>query len=239
MTLAAVDHVTRRFGGVVALDDVSFGVETGEILGLIGPNGAGKSTMFGILAGSIRPTEGSIHFGGRCVTGWSPHKAAAAGMVRTFQLMRVLRSMTVLENVMIGAYLRHRGTAGARRAAFEALEDTGMTALADVSALHLTAGWKKRLEVARALATEPTLLLLDEVLSGLTPTESVEAVGLIRAINQRGVTIVMVEHVMEVIMPLCDRIVVLDHGRKIAEDAPARIAIDPVVVEAYLGIAPC
>lgn len=235
MTLLEADRLSRHFGGLKAVDDVSFEVARGEIVGLIGPNGAGKSTLFAMVAGALKPTSGRLRFEGADVTGWAPHVAAAAGVGRTFQLMRVFTSMTVRDNVRAAALLRHRSPRAAGRAADAVLDEVGLGDVAAAPATALTAGLKKRLEMARALATGPKLLLLDEVLSGLTPTESQEAVGVVRRIQARGVTVVMVEHVMEVIMPLCDRVVVLHYGKKIAAGTPAQIVQDEQVLSAYLG----
>lgn len=235
MSLLELDEVGRRFGGLQAVDKVSFDVEQGEICGLIGPNGAGKSTLFSLIAGALKPSSGSIRYAGKDVTGWNPHQAANAGVARTFQLMRVFASMTVLENLVVGAHLHHRRRADARRRAIEVLEFVKLTDQANMPARTLTVASKKRLEIARALATEPHLLLLDEVLSGLTPAEGQEAVQIVRSIRDTGVTIVMVEHVMEIVMPLCDRIVVLDHGNMICEGTPAEVIHNETVIEAYLG----
>jgi branched-chain amino acid transport system ATP-binding protein len=235
VTLLEVDKLSRRFGGLWANKDVSFQLAAGELVGLIGPNGAGKSTLFATIAGAQRPTSGRLRFDGRDVTGWTAHQAARAGVGRTFQLMRVFGSMSVLENLTAAAYLRHRTGRAARRRAAEVAERVGLGPVAGSPAAGLTAAWKKRLEMGRALATGPRLLLLDEVLSGLTPTEANEAVEIVRGLNRDGVTVLMVEHVMEVIMPLCDRLVVLHHGRKIGEGSPAEVVADPTIVEAYLG----
>jgi branched-chain amino acid transport system ATP-binding protein len=234
-TILEVEGLTRRFGGLVAVNDVSFAVEQGTILGLIGPNGAGKSTLFSMIAGERRPSAGRIRFHGRDVTGWSAHRATAAGVGRTFQLMRVFGSMTVMENLVTAAHLRHRTTRAARRVAEQVCAELGMADIAHHQAAKLTAASKKRLEMGRALATEPTLLLLDEVLSGLTPTEAREATDIVRAINARGITVIMVEHVMEVVMSLCRRLVVLDFGEKIFEGSPEAAVKDEAVLEAYLG----
>ncbi len=236
MTLLKLTDVGRRFGGLRAVDGVSFSVERGEIRGLIGPNGAGKSTLFSLIAGSLRPTAGRIFYEGGEVTGWKAHQAATAGVARTFQLMRVFSSMTVLENLMVGSYLRHPRRGEARARAEEILHLVELSAQADVPARSLTVASKKRLEIARALATGPRLLLLDETLSGLTPAEGREAVAMVRRINDTDITIVMVEHVMEVVMPLCDRVVVLDHGRMISEGTPAEVSQDRAVIDAYLGL---
>lgn len=235
MSLLELHAISKRFGGLHALEDISFAVEPGEIRGLIGPNGAGKSTLFSVIAGSLSSSGGRISYEDQDVTGWQPYQAAKAGVARTFQLMRVFSSMTVRENIVVGSYLHHRRRIDARRHAEEILELMGFTEVADIPAQALTVASKKRLEIARALATKPRLLLLDEVLSGLTPTEGREAVELVRRINETGITIIMVEHVMEVVMPLCHRVVVLHHGRLIAEGTPQEIIQDEAVIEAYLG----
>jgi branched-chain amino acid transport system ATP-binding protein len=235
MSLLQVDQLTRRFGGLVAVNAVSLSVEEGEIVGLIGPNGAGKSTLFALVAGLLNPSSGRIVFDGRAVTGWTPDQAARAGIGRTFQIVRVFRSMTVLENVMVGAYLRAASPRAARAAAMAVLDRVGLAGDAERPASTLTVASRKRLELARALATRPRLLLLDEVMSGLTPAESAAAVALVRTLNAEGLTVVLVEHVMEVVMPLSRRVAVLDHGVLLAEGPPEVIARDPAVIAAYLG----
>jgi branched-chain amino acid transport system ATP-binding protein len=233
--LLAVERLTKRFGGLVANDGVSLEVRAGEIVGLIGPNGAGKTTLFNALAGAFAPTSGEIRLDGAQIAGLAPERIARLGVARTFQIVRVFRSMTALENAMVGAMLRDRSVAAAERAAREVLAMTGLTARADVPASALTVAEQKRVEMARALATRPRLLLLDEVMAGLTPAEVQTAVALLRRIREGGVACVVVEHVMEGIMPVADRIVVLDRGKKLADGPPAAVAHDPAVVAAYLG----
>jgi branched-chain amino acid transport system ATP-binding protein len=236
LSLLELERVSHRFGGLRAVDDVSFAVEQGEIRGLIGPNGAGKSTLFSIIAGSLRPSGGHIRYQDKDVTGWLPYQAARSGVARTFQLMRVFPSMTVLENVVVASYLRNRRRSAAERRATEVLSVVELAGQADSLAGSLTVAWKKRLEIARALATEPKLLLLDETLSGLTPAEGRQAIEMVRRINQMGVTIIMVEHVMEIVMPLCGQVVVLNNGRLISEGTPAEVSRHEAVIQAYLGI---
>lgn len=228
-------NVTRRFGGLVANRDVSMHVRHGEILGLIGPNGAGKSTLFNLIAGTFPPTSGEIVLEGRTVTALPDTRRCALGIARTFQVPRSFDSMTVLDNVIVGAFLRHPGTAAARLKALETLDFVGLAARANAPAIELTPPEKRRLELARALASEPRLLLLDEVMTGLTPAEARTGVELIRRICDRGITIVMVEHVMEIVMPLVDRAVVLNLGAVLAEGKPADVVRDERVIGAYLG----
>jgi branched-chain amino acid transport system ATP-binding protein len=235
VTLLEVRELGKRFGGLVATDGVSFSLGAGEIVGLIGPNGAGKTTLFNCVAGTFAPTRGEVLLEGERISGLPPERVAALGVARTFQIVRVFRSLTVVENVMVGAMLREKAVRAAETIALENLAFTGLGRRARDPASLLTVAEQKRLEVARALATRPRLLLLDEVMAGLTPSEVQEAVDLVRRIRARGIACIVVEHVMEGIMPLADRIVVLDRGRKIAEGPPAAVAADPAVIEAYLG----
>ncbi|NLY51675.1 MAG: ABC transporter ATP-binding protein [Firmicutes bacterium] len=230
-----VTGVTKRFGGLLALNDVSFSVESGEILALIGPNGAGKTTLFNCLTGFLKVDGGTVEFNGQNITNWSPNKICSLGVARTFQVVQVLQGMTVLENVMVGAYLRNPRTAPARESAIAVLEKVGMLQRADVLAVNLTLPEKKRLEVAMSLATQPKVLMLDESMAGLTPTEAAEASQMIRSLRDEGLALIVVEHVMEAIMPIADRVIVLDSGTKIAEGSPEEIVSNPRVISAYLG----
>jgi branched-chain amino acid transport system ATP-binding protein len=227
--------VTQRFGGLIANADVSVQVRKGEILGLIGPNGAGKSTLFNAIAGVRKPTEGRIVFGGRDVTELGAPQRCALGIARTFQVVKSFETMSVVENVMVGAFVRTASAHVAREKARAVLDFVGLRARENAMAGDLTPPEKRRLEVARALATEPKLLLLDEAMTGLTPAEARQGVELVRAIRERGMTIVMVEHVMEIVMPLVDRAVVLDLGKLIAEGPPNEIVRNERVITAYLG----
>jgi len=230
-----VRGLTRSFGGLKAVDGVDLDVPEGEIVGLIGPNGAGKTTCFAAIAGFVRPDAGSVRFAGRDVTGHAPHLVARAGMVRTFQITQPFARLSVRENVMVGAWLRHGRRAEAEEAADRVARSVGMGAMLDMRAGDLTVAGRKRLELARALATSPRLLLLDEVMAGLNPTEVAEIVGVVRAIRDGGVTILLIEHVMQAVVSLAEHVHVLNQGRIIARGTPAAIAADPAVVEAYLG----
>jgi branched-chain amino acid transport system ATP-binding protein len=233
--LLEVQQVTRRFGGLVANRDVSIAVERGELVGLIGPNGAGKSTLFNLIAGVIRPTEGRILFDGEDVTAWPATARCARGLARTFQVVKSFDTMSVVDNVIVGALVRTTSTAVARSKAMDVLAFTGLAHRAEALASELIPAEKRRLEVARALATAPKLLLLDEVMTGLTPSEAKRGVELVRNIRETGVTVLMVEHVMEIVMPLVDRAIVLDLGRVICEGEPADVVRDEAVITAYLG----
>jgi branched-chain amino acid transport system ATP-binding protein len=233
--LLEVDHVSKAFGGVQANADVSFDVAEGEILGLIGPNGAGKTSLFNVISGEIAPDSGEVRLGGQRVSGAGPVAASRAGIGRTFQVVRSFDSMTVLENVMVGAFARHDRARAAMAAAERVIDFAGLSGRVDTPAHQLSPPEKRRLEVARALATEPRLLLLDEMLTGLTPTEAQSGVQLIRDVRAKGITIVMVEHVMEVLLPLIDRAVVLHLGHVLTTGTPAQVVRDREVIRAYLG----
>jgi branched-chain amino acid transport system ATP-binding protein len=227
--------LSKRFGGLRAVQDVSFTVKENETVALIGPNGAGKTTSFHLITGFHRPDSGSVSAFGREITGLKPHDICAHGLARTFQVAKPFGAMTVLDNVMTGAFLRDRHVAVAREKAREAIEFVGLAAREQTAAKDLTTIDQRRLEMARALATQPRILLLDEVMAGLNPSEIDAAVGLIGKLSSRGLTIVIVEHVMRAIMAVARHIVVLDHGQKIAEGTPKEIVENPEVVRAYLG----
>jgi branched-chain amino acid transport system ATP-binding protein len=246
-----VDDVTLRFGGLTALDAVSLHIEEGEILGLIGPNGAGKTTCFNVITGVYEPTEGQVLFRGSSISGMKKHKITRMGIARTFQNIRLFKSMTALENVMVGADANHstgviaalfrtpkhrREEDDGHGRAMELLEFMGLHKRADELASNLSYGDQRRLEIARAMATEPALLCLDEPAAGFNPQEKAELMALIRRVRDRGYTVLLIEHDMRLVMGVTDRIVVLEFGKKIAEGTPAEIRDNPAVIAAYLGV---
>jgi len=232
------EGVTKYFGGLAAVSHVDFNVDQGEVVGLIGPNGAGKTTLFNLISGALVPKPGAIKFKGENITGLKPHQICKMGVARTFQSVEVFANMLVLENVLLGSLFgtsNSMSSADAAREATGLLEFVGLSAVRATPAKDLTLANQKRLEVARALATKPELLLLDELMAGLNPTEVAQAMELVTRIRDKGVTIFMIEHVMKAIMSVCDRIMVLHHGKKIAEGTPQEIATSGTVVEVYLG----
>jgi branched-chain amino acid transport system ATP-binding protein len=233
--LLDVQGVSRTFGATRAVDHVSFAVQPGELLGLIGPNGAGKSTLFNLIAGVMPPSGGKIALDGTDVTGWKSYDMARAGVARTFQIPKPYKQLSVIENVMISAFLRERSMAGARALADATLSDLGLAPYRDRPASELTVGLLKRLEVARALAMRPKLVLFDEIMAGLTPTEVGAMTEIVAGLPARGITVIWVEHVLYAIMKTATRMVVINRGSVIAQGAPAEVARDPAVVKAYLG----
>lgn len=233
--LLDVRGVTKRFGGLLANDDVSFTVSEGEIVSIIGPNGAGKSTLFNCVTGFYRPNAGCIRYAGRDITRLAADRICKLGIARTFQIVQVITDMTVLENVMTGAFLRTARNGAARARAEEVLRFAGLHEKRDAAATSLTIEDKKRLEVSMALATRPKLLMLDESMAGLNPVELRQMIALLRRVRESGVTLVIVEHVMEAVMELSDRVIVINSGRKIVEGPPKEVVVNPQVVQAYLG----
>ncbi len=238
MPILEGENVTRHFGGLAAVAGVDFSVDPGKIVGLIGPNGAGKTTLFNVISGALVPKEGVIQFNGQNITGLKPHRICRMGVARTFQSVKVFSNLPALENVLLGSLFGTAKGMPAAEPASEAMEALDFVGLSDEGAIRakdLTLAKQKRLEVARALATRPDLLLLDELMAGLNPTETAEAMELVTRIREKGITIFMIEHVMKAIMSVCDQIMVLHHGKKIAEGTPQEIATSRTVVEVYLG----
>ena len=230
-----LESVTKRFGGLTAVKDVSLRAAPGEILGIIGPNGAGKTTLFNVISGFYAPDGGRVRLDGRDINGLAPHHVCALGLTRTFQLVKPFGNLSVLDNVMIGALTRVHAVSAAREAARQVVATCRLEAFAESRARSLPIGLRKRLEVARALATRPRILLLDEVMSGLNATELVEMIAILRRLHADGLGLIVIEHIMAAMMRLAQRIVVLHHGEKIAEGRPEEISRDPRVVDAYLG----
>jgi branched-chain amino acid transport system ATP-binding protein len=233
--LLLVERVSHRYGGLLAVDAASLSAPAGRITSLIGPNGAGKTTLFAMISGFLRPSGGRIRYAGIDVTGQPPHRLARRGMARTFQIVQPFAGLSVRDNILVGAHLRHAARTHALPLAEAVAHEVGLGALLDRPAHMLTVAGRKRLELARALATEPKLLLLDEVLAGLNPSEIRDIVPVIRALSARGIAVVMIEHVMQAVMSLSEHVFVLAEGRIIAAGSPAQVAADPAVVEAYLG----
>jgi branched-chain amino acid transport system ATP-binding protein len=235
MALLTVNNITKRFGGLTAVSNMNLNVELGEIVGVIGPNGAGKTTAFNMISGYYKPTEGQVIFDGQDITGMRPDQICKLGIARTFQVVKPFAHLSVLDNVMVGAYNRTSRDDVARAKAREIIDFLGMSKITRQQAGSLSVAGRKRLEIAKALATEPKMLLLDEAMAGLRPTETDEIIELVRQINKEGVSMLLVEHVMKVIMSLADRVVVIHHGEKIAEGEPEEVVQDSAVVDAYLG----
>jgi ABC-type branched-subunit amino acid transport system ATPase component len=233
--LLAVRGVSCRFGGLLAVNDVSLTASDGRITALIGPNGAGKTTLFAMISGFLKPSGGAIRFFGEEITGEPPYRLARRGIARTFQIVQPFAGLSVRDNIRIGAHLHHRAREDAERITGEVSREVGLSAMLEQPADTLTIAGRKRLEFAKALATEPKLLLLDEVLAGLNPSEIREIVPMIQSLRHRGITILMIEHVMQAVMSLAEHVYVLAEGKIIAEGAPAHVAADPAVIEAYLG----
>jgi len=234
-TLLELKDLTISFGGLTAVNKLNTKLYNGEAVGLIGPNGAGKTTAFNLIVGVYKPTDGQVFFDGEDITGLEPYEVCRKGIGRTFQVVKPFGKMTVLQNIMVGAFVNTAKQKEAKRIATEIMEKVGLRNKRDDLAQNLTIPERKRLEVAKALATKPKLLLLDEVLAGLNPTEIEDAIVLIKSINQEGITVLMIEHVLQATMAICSRIIVLDYGKKIAEGTPAEVTSNSEVIKAYLG----
>ena len=235
MALLEVTGITKRFGGLCAVNDLSLSLDKGQILGLIGPNGAGKTTAFNMISGFYKPDEGDITFEGKIITGLRPDIVCKLGLTRTFQVVKPFPQLSVRDNVMVGAYNRTNNRRESRQKAEEIIEFLGMQGVVDMTASSLSVAYRKRLEVAKALATDPKIILLDESMAGLRPIETDHMIDLVRQISKQGIALLLVEHVMRVIMSLAERIVVIHHGEKIAEGEPQEICQDKAVIDAYLG----
>ncbi len=235
MALLEANEITKRFGGLVAVGNLSLSVDEGQILGLIGPNGAGKTTAFNMISGFYKADEGEIIFDGEEITGLRPDQICKLGLTRTFQVVKPFPQLSVLDNVMVGAYNRTNDSKESKKKAKEIIEFLGMQEMEGMTAGSLSVAHRKRLEVAKALATDPKIILLDEAMAGLRPTETDEMIELVRQISRQGIALLLVEHVMKVIMSLAERIVVIHHGEKIAEGTPQQICQDKAVIDAYLG----
>ncbi|MGE5381362.1 MAG: ABC transporter ATP-binding protein [Methylocystaceae bacterium] len=233
--LLEIQGLTKKFGGLTAVNKVDIQVSQGEAIGVIGPNGAGKTTVFNVVAGVYAPTEGNIVLNGQSITGMPPYEVCKLGVGRTFQVVKPFGKMTVLDNIMVGSFVHTTKRSESEAIAIDVLEMVGMSRKKNTLAKSLTLAERKRLEIAKALATGPKILLLDEVLAGLNPTEIEEAVKLIKKIHTSGITILMIEHVLQATMAICERIVVLDQGRKIAEGTPQEVTSNAEVIKAYLG----